>query len=558
MADAGRHDLDQHFAGLAALRGRARRFRAAAWRQRRRRRGSSSSGLSSAIECSAYGTGRPGVNHPALQPMPRRVALARHEGAARSPESARPRASPRSARSSRCPRAFRPKCSPRPKRPPRAVAGEHADWTDRPFVTLDPATSTDLDQAFAIESAGADLLLHYAIADVAWFVARRRSRSTPRPGSAAPPPICPTARPASIRRRWPKTRPACCPTGRARRWCSPCGSRPTARSRLDGADARDRSAAAPSWPMRPRPRRGPAAAASPSSPGRIAAAEAPARRGPGRSARTGSRARRRTAVRAALPAPLASETPQCRAVARRQPGGRRCAAGRADRPVPDHGAARCERASTAPAPHRCGLRARLARSDAARAVRAPARPARPARRRLHARRAPRRQRRGYEPLREGVTPWHAAMAATYAHATAPLRRLADRYVLRAVLAIADGQAVPADVTDAFARLPAAMAKAEAREGQIERAVIDLAEAALLAGSEGETVRRGGHRSRRTRRAHPAVRPAGRRPRSTPHRRASRRGDSRPSWSRRRSGAAPPAVRAGRLNRNPLRSTRRPL
>src|SRR3954464_5960044 len=46
----------------------------------------------------------------------------------------------------------------------------HVDRTDRPFVTLDPASSTDLDQAFAIEWAGSDLLLHYAIADVAWFV----------------------------------------------------------------------------------------------------------------------------------------------------------------------------------------------------------------------------------------------------------------------------------------------------------------------------------------------------------------------------------------------------
>ena len=26
--------------------------------------------------------------------------------------------------------------------------GGHADWTDRPFVTLDPSASTDLDQAF--------------------------------------------------------------------------------------------------------------------------------------------------------------------------------------------------------------------------------------------------------------------------------------------------------------------------------------------------------------------------------------------------------------------------
>ena len=46
----------------------------------------------------------------------------------------------------------------------------HADRTALPFVTLDPAASRDLDQAFAIEAAGSDLLLHYAIADVGWFV----------------------------------------------------------------------------------------------------------------------------------------------------------------------------------------------------------------------------------------------------------------------------------------------------------------------------------------------------------------------------------------------------
>src|SRR5581483_6809332 len=52
----------------------------------------------------------------------------------------------------------------------RPITG-HADWTDRPFATLDPQASTDLDQAFAIERSGNDLVLHYAIADVAWFVA---------------------------------------------------------------------------------------------------------------------------------------------------------------------------------------------------------------------------------------------------------------------------------------------------------------------------------------------------------------------------------------------------
>jgi exoribonuclease R len=92
----------------------------------------------------------------------------------------------------------------------------------------------------------------------------------------------------------------------------------------------------------------------------------------------------------------------------------------------------------------------------------------------------------YVPFRAGESPWHAAMAATYAHATAPLRRLADRYVLRAALAVMNGQAVPGGVDDAFQRLPAAMAKAEARAGQIDRAAIDMAETALMAGLEGES------------------------------------------------------------------------
>jgi exoribonuclease R len=91
----------------------------------------------------------------------------------------------------------------------------------------------------------------------------------------------------------------------------------------------------------------------------------------------------------------------------------------------------------------------------------------------------------YAPFQDGVVPWHAAMAATYAHATAPLRRLADRYVIQAALAVANGRVVPAAVSEAFTSLPAVMGKADARSAQVERAVIDLAEAALLAGREGE-------------------------------------------------------------------------
>jgi exoribonuclease R len=78
------------------------------------------------------------------------------------------------------------------------------------------------------------------------------------------------------------------------------------------------------------------------------------------------------------------------------------------------------------------------------------------------------------------------MAATYAHATAPLRRLADRYVVEAALAVANGRAVPEPVSAAFEKLPQIMARADALAGRIDRAVLDLGEAVLLSGREGET------------------------------------------------------------------------
>ena len=91
----------------------------------------------------------------------------------------------------------------------------------------------------------------------------------------------------------------------------------------------------------------------------------------------------------------------------------------------------------------------------------------------------------YAPYQPGVVPWHVAMAATYAHATAPLRRLADRYVVRAALAIAGGQDVPDVVIEAFVKLPPVMGHADALGGQIERAVVDLAEAVMLKSSVGK-------------------------------------------------------------------------
>ena len=91
----------------------------------------------------------------------------------------------------------------------------------------------------------------------------------------------------------------------------------------------------------------------------------------------------------------------------------------------------------------------------------------------------------YEPYRAGAEPWHAAMAARYAHATAPLRRLADRYVVEAALAVASGTSPTDEVEEAFTRLPAAMADGERLANRAERMALDLVEALVLHGREGE-------------------------------------------------------------------------
>jgi exoribonuclease R len=91
----------------------------------------------------------------------------------------------------------------------------------------------------------------------------------------------------------------------------------------------------------------------------------------------------------------------------------------------------------------------------------------------------------YAPFDPHRRPWHSAVAATYAQATAPLRRLQDRYVVETALAIANGRAVPPEVVEAFDRLPAAMASAEQRANRAERMALDLAEAVALDGRVGD-------------------------------------------------------------------------
>lgn len=79
---------------------------------------------------------------------------------------------------------------------------------------------------------------------------------------------------------------------------------------------------------------------------------------------------------------------------------------------------------------------------------------------------------------------HAAIAATYAHVTAPLRRVGDRYANEVVLALCAGDPVPAKVRAALPALPSALGRAQQRQGALDRAVIDFSEALALRHSVG--------------------------------------------------------------------------
>ncbi|MCC6495425.1 MAG: RNB domain-containing ribonuclease [Propionibacteriaceae bacterium] len=83
-------------------------------------------------------------------------------------------------------------------------------------------------------------------------------------------------------------------------------------------------------------------------------------------------------------------------------------------------------------------------------------------------------------------PLHAAIAAPYAHTTAPLRRLVDRYTGETCVAISAGLPVPEWVATALPQLPAVMAESSRRAKKYERGTIDLVEAMVLAPRLGQT------------------------------------------------------------------------
>ncbi|MDO5724280.1 MAG: RNB domain-containing ribonuclease [Flaviflexus sp.] len=80
---------------------------------------------------------------------------------------------------------------------------------------------------------------------------------------------------------------------------------------------------------------------------------------------------------------------------------------------------------------------------------------------------------------------HAAIAARYAHVTAPLRRLVDRFGLEVCRCLCAGEEIPGWVTAALPELPAIMARASQRASAYESAAINAIEALILQGREGE-------------------------------------------------------------------------
>lgn len=82
-------------------------------------------------------------------------------------------------------------------------------------------------------------------------------------------------------------------------------------------------------------------------------------------------------------------------------------------------------------------------------------------------------------------PLHSAIALTYAHATAPLRRLADRYVLDLLADRASGVEPTASDLAALEKLPGVMNDADTRSSRLYRRVVDIAESAELADRVGD-------------------------------------------------------------------------
>lgn len=95
---------------------------------------------------------------------------------------------------------------------------------------------------------------------------------------------------------------------------------------------------------------------------------------------------------------------------------------------------------------------------------------------------------GYTPF-DGAPPspsTHAAVAAPYAHVTAPLRRLVDRFGLVVCESLARGAEVPGWAREALPLLPELMRSGGHQASAVERASTDAVEAAVMSAHVGQT------------------------------------------------------------------------
>ena len=80
---------------------------------------------------------------------------------------------------------------------------------------------------------------------------------------------------------------------------------------------------------------------------------------------------------------------------------------------------------------------------------------------------------------------HAALATHYAHVTAPLRRLVDRYASEVCLAVCAGEPVPEWVTAALPELPREMEASNRKASAYERGIVNMVETLMLSSHVGE-------------------------------------------------------------------------
>lgn len=83
---------------------------------------------------------------------------------------------------------------------------------------------------------------------------------------------------------------------------------------------------------------------------------------------------------------------------------------------------------------------------------------------------------------------HGAIASVYAHVTAPLRRLVDRFANEILLALYLDEPPPTWAVEALDDLPGLMGKARSRESNLDRAFLDFAEAMVLVPLVGRHLR----------------------------------------------------------------------